>query len=235
MIQTWNSVVRFQFGFDNCHLGCFDIDKTQREGQDAIRSQPNCSLLQPAVGRGHQAFLSRTRPGGLLAKVVMTVHLAVCLTAPDLLGAQAPSTGTCSLATCGLRVEGRVLLWGTPGGVVGRPQLWYDAPLPIQLLRSDSSRALALRYNREGRRAQSLTALGGLLVLGGIAVAAGHDGDWGDLTLVNRGDRVGVFGTRVAVAGVFVSYLGNRMWWQALLWRDRAIWEHNRSVAEGVH
>lgn len=167
-----------------------------------------------------RSFRARWRAAVLPALLLVTA-------APS---ARGQGEASCTFGRCGLRMEGRFLLRGSAGDTIARPRWWYDPQLPLSALVSDSSRRLAARFNRDGHRAKSLAAIGALLLLGGVTVAYGHDADWGDMSLVDRGDAAGLWGTRVAVSGLALTLIAAQRWSRAVVWRDRALWVHNQGL-----
>jgi hypothetical protein len=157
--------------------------------------------------------------------------VAVALSVGTPTQARAQETPRAAFPETALRMEGRVLLRGTRGDTLARPGWWFDASLPLDALLSDSAKTLGAHFNREGRRAQAIAAVGGVLLLGGLGVALGHDNDVGDLTLVNRGDAAGLWGTRIAVGGAAIALIGSDLWSRAVPSRDRALWAHNTAAA----
>lgn len=148
--------------------------------------------------------------------------------APSALSAPA-SDSVCTYDRCALWLDAPGLLQGSEGRLLAR-RGWFR-PLPLQrFVTGDSAVHYATRYEREARRGNKLSLIGGLALVAGAVIAFANDCGFGDHDC-DISDEAAVATLMLTVGGIGIDFVAQRSLDRAGRARSRALWWHNRQFA----
>ncbi len=149
--------------------------------------------------------------------------------APPVLSAPA-SDSLCTYDRCALWLDAPGLLRGAEGHLLARRRWFRTLPLR-RFVTGDSAVHYATRYERESRRGNTLSLLGGLAQIAGMGIAFAHECLIGDRQCdMSAGAAVAT--VTLIFGGLALDVVGERSSDRAARARARALWWHNRQFAQ---